>query len=70
MLTEFISHMFTDKNFNKLHCQTASFNEPSVKMLERLGFSRDAVLREHHELDGKLFDDYIYSIIRLEWNSE
>ncbi|MEH2115208.1 MAG: GNAT family protein [Nostoc sp.] len=34
---------------------------------EKLGFHRDGILREHHELDGKLWDDYIYSILRSEW---
>ena len=66
MLKEFINHMFTKENYNKLYCQTASFNIPSVKMLERLGFKRDGVLREHHELDGKLYDDYVYSLLSSE----
>ena len=67
MLTQFISHMFGNKNYNKLYCQTAEFNKPSVKMLERIGFRKDGTLREHHELDGKLYDDYIYSILHSEW---
>ncbi len=67
MVQEFISHLFTTKDFNKLYCQTASFNKPSVKMLERLGFKRDGILREHHELDGKFYDDYVYSILLSEW---
>lgn len=68
MLKEFISYMFTKKNFNKLYCQTASFNIPSVKMLQRLGFNLDGILREHHELGGKFYDDYVYSVLKSEWN--
>lgn len=49
---------------NKVYAQTASFNLPSINMLEKLGFKRDAVLREHHEYQGSLYDDYIYSITR------
>lgn len=67
MLINFISHMFGNKNFNKLFCQTAEFNKPSVKMLERIGLKKDGTLREHHELNGKLYDDYVYSILRSEW---
>lgn len=67
MLREFISHMFANKNYNKLYCQTASFNIPSIKMLRRLGFNLDGILREHHELGGKFYDDYIYSILKSEW---
>jgi len=58
---------FHSMELNKLYCQTASFNIPSVRLLEALGLRRDAVLRAHHELDGHLYDDYIYSLLRGEW---
>ena len=67
MLEEFIALMFGKMNFNKLYAQTAQFNTPSVKLLESLGFKKDGVLREHHELDGKLYDDFIFSILCSEW---
>ena len=67
MLTMAISGLFSTTDLNKLYCQTAAFNIPSIKLLEKLGFHKDGVLREHHELDGKLWDDYIYSILRHEW---
>jgi len=67
MLAESIYHIFTNTNFNKLYCQTASFNLPSVKLLESIGFKRDGILREHHELEGILYDDYIYSMLRSDW---
>lgn len=54
-------------NLNKLYCQTAAFNLQSNRILEKLGFHKDGILREHHELDGVLRDDYIYSILRSEW---
>ncbi len=69
MIKHCVSHVFKNYNFNKLYCQTGSFNKPSVKILKNLGFHRDGVLREHHELDGKLWDDYIYSILRSEWKN-
>jgi RimJ/RimL family protein N-acetyltransferase len=67
MLACAFDHFFRQPNFNKLYCQTASFNIPSVRLLESLGLKRDAVLRAHHELDGELFDDYVYSLLRREW---
>ncbi len=70
MLSMVINHLFSTKELNKLYCQTAAFNIASVKLLEKLGFHRDGVLREHHELDGKLWDDYIYSILRREWHNQ
>jgi RimJ/RimL family protein N-acetyltransferase len=55
---------------NKLYCQTASFNMPVVRLLERMSMHRDAILRAHHELDGVLYDDYVYSILRKEWEAK
>jgi ribosomal-protein-alanine N-acetyltransferase len=67
MLSAFFDQIFSTTEINKLYCQTGAFNEPSIRLLERLGLHRDAVLREHHELDGNLWDDYVYSILRREW---
>jgi RimJ/RimL family protein N-acetyltransferase len=67
MLKTCINYLFNNLDLNKVYCQTASFNTASVKLLEGLGFHRDGILREHHELDGKLFDDHIYSILKSEW---
>lgn len=67
MLTLALDHLFATTDLNKLYCQTAAFNTASVKLLEKLGFHRDGVLREHHELDGTLWDDLIYSMLRSKW---
>jgi RimJ/RimL family protein N-acetyltransferase len=67
MLNIAITHLFSTTTLNELHCQTAAFNIVSIKLLEKLNFHQDGVLREHHELDGKLWDDCIYSVLRREW---
>jgi [ribosomal protein S5]-alanine N-acetyltransferase len=61
MLSIAITHLFSTTTLNKLYCQTAAFNIASIKLLEKLNFHQDGVLREHHELDGRLWDDIIYS---------
>jgi RimJ/RimL family protein N-acetyltransferase len=70
MLKEALDEVFASTNLNKLYCQTASFNAPSVRLLTALGSHLDGTLREHHELDGVLYDDYIYSVLRREWVRE
>jgi ribosomal-protein-alanine N-acetyltransferase len=67
MLATAFDHFFATTDLNKLQCRTASFNIPSVRMLESLGLTRDGVLRAEHELDGELFDEFIYSLLRHEW---
>lgn len=61
--------LFDKLNINKISAQTGVFNEASRSLLEGLGFKVDGILREHHELDGILYDDYIYSILRCEFLS-
>ncbi len=62
-----LNHLFEELGLNKAYAQTASFNEPSIRLLESLGFTRDGVLREHHQHQGILHDDYIYSLLDREW---
>lgn len=69
MLTLAINELFATKEFNKLYCQTGAFNAASIRLLEKLGLHRDGILREHHELDGQLWDDFIYSVLFREWQS-
>ncbi len=70
MLTAAFDLFFPSMDLNKLYCQTASFNTASVRLLESLEMTRDAILRAHHELDGELHDDYVYSILRDEWGRQ
>ena len=35
-----------------------------IELFERLGFARDAVLRDNAFEDGRYHDSYIYSLIR------
>lgn len=69
MLITAINYLFSTTELNKLYCQTGAFNIASVQLLEKLNFHRDGILREHHELDCKMWDDYIYSILRSEWKT-
>lgn len=62
----FINHLFNTVGFNKVMAQTGAFNEASIALIKSLGFKQDGCLRQHHELDGKLYDDLIFSILAEE----
>lgn len=67
-ILECIQEFCFDKiEINKLIAQTGSFNKESIKLLEKSGFYREGILREHHEINGFLEDDYIYSILKKEY---
>ena len=66
-LTNLFDVLFGIIGLNKIYALTASFNAESIGLLKKMNFKKDAILREHHELDGKLYDDYIFSMLCKEW---
>ncbi len=69
-LKELLQIAFKKIGLHKVYAQTGSFNVPSVSLLKSLGFQQDAVLRDHHELGGKFYDDFIFSILENEFSAE
>lgn len=63
-----LKHLFNEKRLNKVYAQTAEFNTASIALLNRCGFQLDGRLRQHHELNGVLFDDLIFSLLAEEHN--
>lgn len=62
-LNSFCTCLFQTFGLNKVYAQTGAFNQASVRLLERTGFRRDGVLRQHHPWNGVLWDDYLYSLL-------
>lgn len=65
-LQRFCRKLFVERDCNKVMAQTGAFNLPSIRLLESCGFRRDGVLRQHHEKDGILYDDFLYSLLAEE----
>lgn len=61
-----IRHLFRNRGLHKVYAMTGGFNEATYTLLEKLGFKRDAVLRDHFFWDGKYHDGYIYSLLDSE----
>lgn len=69
-LNTLLELIFDKTPINKLFANTGSFNEKSCALLTKCGFSRDGILREHHELNGKLYDDYSFTMLRSDWENK
>jgi RimJ/RimL family protein N-acetyltransferase len=63
-----VGYLFRFRGINKVHAQTAAFNKAAVKLLEGLGFKRDAVLRDHYYYNGEFHPGYIYSLLSFEFD--
>jgi len=42
-------------------------NAPSIRVLERLGFVREGLLRQHYFVQGKPQDALVYGLLKSEW---
>jgi len=61
-----LKYLFGELGLNKVMAQTGEFNEASIALLKKLGFKQDGRLRRHHEVDGKMYDDLLFSILAEE----
>lgn len=44
-------------------------NSPSIRALQRLGFRREGLLREHYLVAGEPQDGVVFGLLRSEWKS-
>ncbi len=69
-ITLLLRYLFDQLELNKAMAQTAEFNIESVAILKKLGFKQDGRLRQHHPLDGRSYDDLLFSILAEEFRRE
>lgn len=62
-----IDFAFTELGLNKVYARVLRFNKPSYYMFMKLGFHKDALLRQDVIIDGKCIDVYIVSLLKKEW---
>ncbi|MFI7666935.1 GNAT family N-acetyltransferase [Nocardia sp. NPDC049526] len=66
-LTAILRFGFDHMHLHRIQAHTIATNEPSIRLLTRLGFHRDAVLREYSlEDDGHFHDSTIWSLLEGE----
>ena len=62
-----VDYLFLSKDTAKIQAGTHVENIASQKVLERIGFKRDGLMRKEMIVWGKWADGYLYSILREEW---
>lgn len=58
---------FRELQLHKVCGQALDFNEASIRMHTRLGFTQEGVLRDQHRIGGKHHDLFCYGLLRREW---
>ena len=62
-----IEWLFKNTEVNRIQAMHSELNEYTKKIIEELGFTYEATLREHYYRDGKFYDRKMYSILRREY---
>jgi RimJ/RimL family protein N-acetyltransferase len=50
--------------------RTLAENQPSIALLERLGFRREAHYVANSRFEGRWADEYQYALLKEEWQSQ
>ncbi|MBT2641906.1 GNAT family N-acetyltransferase [Bacillus sp. ISL-41] len=63
-----ISHGFQHMNFQRIEALIEPLNGSSQKLVEKLGFIKEGLLRNYEFTRGKFDDLYIYSLLKQDFN--
>ena len=62
-----IKYIFENTNINRIEAITSTYNEASVRLLEKCGFIFEGTLRQHRYHRGKHVDVYSFSILKEDY---
>jgi RimJ/RimL family protein N-acetyltransferase len=68
-LTALLAYGFSTLNLNRVHAEVDPKNVKSVASLERVGFSKEGVLRESCIDKGVVSDAALYGLLQSEWKN-
>ena len=58
---------FDQLNLHKIFLRVFCYNPRAIRAYEKVGFKREAVLREYAYMDGEYCDEYVMGILEDEW---
>jgi ribosomal-protein-serine acetyltransferase len=65
-----VNHSFSELKLNRLEIQCDLENERSWKVAERLGFTKEGLLRQSWWIRGQFVDQVVYGLLASEWHGE
>ena len=68
-LPALLKFAFEELELHRLEADVDPRNEPSIRVLERLGFKREGHMRERYQVNGEIQDAFIYGLLRPEWRA-
>lgn len=62
-----VDYLFRTLEKHRVVASVAPMNTASIRLIERLGFRKEAHFKESYFLRGKWMDNVIYAILQKEW---
>jgi ribosomal-protein-alanine N-acetyltransferase len=62
-----LKHGFEEMGLNRIQAIIDSKNTRSLRLIQRLGFKQEGVLRQRSYFNGQFKDDVCFSLLRKEW---
>jgi UDP-4-amino-4,6-dideoxy-N-acetyl-beta-L-altrosamine N-acetyltransferase len=62
-----LTYVFEELKLNKLYGEILPFNEKSIKMHEKFGFTKEGYLRNHISKNGSFIDVIFVGLLQKEW---
>ncbi|WP_419950527.1 GNAT family N-acetyltransferase [Candidatus Palauibacter sp.] len=65
-----IDWAFRERGLAKVYAYADARNTPSLRVMEKLGMTREGRLRSHRKLRNERVDDVYYGLLREEWERD
>jgi RimJ/RimL family protein N-acetyltransferase len=62
-----INYGFTELNFHKIYAGVITPNARSLRAAEKLGFKKEAILKELAYVDGQYHDEHKFALFKRDW---
>jgi len=66
-MTAIVQYAFDVMKVNRIEALVSPRNKGSQRLVRRLGFRREGVLREHDYYDGEFTDDFLFALLKRDW---
>lgn len=58
---------FAETDLHRVFATIHQYNTASIRIVQRLGFQQEGLLREHYYIAGTHVNEYVYGLLRREW---
>jgi ribosomal-protein-serine acetyltransferase len=65
-----VSYAYTELNLNRIQICPDTANLPSLRVPEKLGFTKESVLRSYYRAAGGYRDCALYAMLKAEWDPQ